>query len=73
MQQFSDEAVLMMMEMTARAERDIGSEGWGRPPDELRDACDRLVAAGLAERKGDWFRPTAEGTRSLTDKIWKVQ
>ena len=72
----TDNDILMMMEMTARAEREAGFNGYGKPPEQAREACVRLVKAGLAEEhkfQPGWFRPTKEGANLVGHRIHRVQ
>jgi hypothetical protein len=72
----TDNDILMMMEMTARAEREAGFTGYGKPPEEVREACERLVDAGLAEEhkfQPGWFRPTKKGTELVAPRIHRAQ
>jgi hypothetical protein len=68
----SDNDILMLMEMTARAERKEGFTGWGQPPGHFIEACRRLVEAGLAEERDGfpgWFRPTKAGAELVAPRI----
>ena len=69
----SDDDVLMGMEMVARAERKAGFDGYGKPPAEFAEAVERLIAAGFAERSGDWVRPTIEGAARIAGRIHTIQ
>lgn len=66
--------VLMLMEMTARAEREAGFGGYGSPPDHLLDVCRDLVSEGLAEEgEPGRFRPTKDGADRVAHRIHAVQ
>lgn len=71
----TDDEILIMMEMTARAEREAGFTGYGMPPEHLREACERLVLQGLAERhqfEDGWYRPTQTGASRVAHRIQRV-
>jgi hypothetical protein len=68
--------ILMAMEMTARAERQQGFLGYGKPPDEYQDMCRELVDDGLAEEHKfhpGWFRPTKQGADRVGHRISRAQ
>lgn len=72
----TDDDVLMGMEMTARAEREAGFNGYCKPPAEMLLACTRLVESGLAEEhkfQPGWFRPTKAGAKRVQHRIHRIQ
>ena len=72
----TDDDILMMMEMTARAEREAGFTGYGCPPEHLHEACERLVDEGLAEKhkfEPGWYRPTKAGADRVGHRIRAFQ
>lgn len=72
----TDDDILMGLEMTARAERKAGFNGYCKPPEQVSEAVGRLVDAGFAEEhkhQPGWFRPTAAGALRVGHRIHAVQ
>ena len=71
-----DDDLLMGLEMTARAERKAGFNGYCKPPETVLYAIGRLVSAGFAQEhrhQPGWFRPTRAGADRVGHRIHAVQ